>query len=957
MEPWVGRRRRVNASSLTAAAVVVLVLLVGPGLSASTPSAPQAAVAPSGAPISLLHDPTVALGSQPPPALTARTVASIDDCPSGSGSGRSCPPVEASPARAANSGTNSTPVGETGTELGALGVGHSPQGVAVDPVTNLVYVANDGGSVSILNGSSFVENVATGVTPYGAAFDPYDNLTYVTDASQNELIVFRGTSVVTTFGVQTNPLGLAVDPGTGYVYVANYGTNNLTVISGTTILWKVATGTNPYAVAYSSANGDVYVTDSGSNAVTVFNTTSSGPTRVATISVGAAPYGIAYDPVNQYLYVADNGANATSIIYGTSVIYTAGVGTAPDQVAADPINGDAYITNEASGENNVTVLSGIKVVGQVSTGDSPRGLALDPNNGVIYVANFDDNTVSQISTELEETAPEIIDHGVSVQTTDVGQSLSLIAQVLAPGSTGLAVSDHIHPTPGLGCAPSANLTADPPGDVVTLACSPTAVGIYSVYLNVTDSQRSKVWGFVVVAVDSALVIPPPSIVAYQVLGVATADVNQSVTLRAQPSGGSGIYTSFNWTGLGGAVCSALATSHPSCRFPASGGYEIQVTVVDSNFGVNESTPTPLSVYPDPVSVLPMANHSSADVTEPVTFSEAAYGGPGPFQYQWVGLEAANCVNPASASPSCTFSVTGTVNVSVIATDPTGARSVSPTLPFTIYSLPTVADPNATRLIADVGESIHFSTSATGGVGGYTYSWSGLPADCHNAATADPTCTAIAPGYLYVLPSVVDGNGGTANATTELQILVNDDPTVAAPTLSASSVAVGQGGLTISSDPVGGSGGFTYNWTGLPPGCSGHGQELHCTPSASGTYPVEVTVRDSTGFVVTSGSANLTVTPSSPLASLVSPLGLVGLGIAGALVALAVGLLLLRRRRRSAPRRSVPAPYRSPSLPIEEAPEASALFEPGADGAEGEAIGPDAGDFDELGAPGPDAPQE
>jgi YVTN family beta-propeller protein len=931
---------------------VLLAFLVAPAASAAAPSALSPVASPAGTPGLLGHGPNVGSGSRPVPALAGPARTAPSGCTGSAGSLPGCRPAGAPPTPASNSGTNSSPVGETGTELGALGVGHSPQGVAVDPETNLVYVANDGGSVSILNGSTFLENVATGVTPFAAAYDPYSGLTYVTDASQNAVFLFRGTSIVTSVGVQTTPLGLAVDPGTGYVYVANYGTNNLTVISGTTVLWKVATGTNPYAVAYSSANGDVYVTDSGSNAVTVFNTSSSGPTRVATITVGASPFGIAYDPVNQYLYVADNGANETSIIYGTSVIFTAAVGTAPDQVAADPINGDAYISNEASGENNVTVLSDLTVVGQVSTGDSPRGLALDPNNGVIYVANFDDNTVSQVSTELEETAPEIIDHGVSVETTDVGQSLSIIAQVLAPGSTGLAVTDHIHPSPGLGCAASANLTSLPPGDVVTLACSPTAVGIYSVYLNVTDSQRSKVWGFIVVAVDSELVIPPPTIVAYQVLGVATADVNQSVTLTAQPSGGSGVYTSFNWTGLGGAVCTALATSHPSCRFPSSGGYEIQVTVVDSNFGVNQSAPTPLSVYPDPVSVLPTADHTSADVTEAVTFSEAAYGGPGSFQYQWVGLEAASCADPASANPSCTFSVTGMVNVSVIVTDPTGAHSVSPALPFEVYSLPTVADPNATRSIADVGESVRFSTSASGGVGGYTFAWSGLPDGCQNLASATPSCTLIAPGYLDVLPSVIDGNGGTANATAEIQILVNDDPTVAPPTLSEASVTVGQGGLVISSDPVGGSGDFTYNWTGLPPGCAGHTQEIRCAPSASGSFPIEVTVRDSTGFVVTSGSANLTVAPLSALASLVSPVGLVGLGIAAVIVVLAVGLLVLRRRRRSAPGQLVPVRAEPLNLGPDGAPGDELAAEPGADAGETEASDPDAGGFDDLGAADP-----
>ena len=78
-----------------------------------------------------------------------------------------------------------------------INVGKSPDGVAVNPNTNMVYVAN-----------------------------AYSNMTSVIDSSTNTL--------VTTIAVGNSPSAVAVNPNTKMVYVVNYNDNTVSVIDGST---------------------------------------------------------------------------------------------------------------------------------------------------------------------------------------------------------------------------------------------------------------------------------------------------------------------------------------------------------------------------------------------------------------------------------------------------------------------------------------------------------------------------------------------------------------------------------------------------------------------------------------------------------------------------------------------------------------------------------------------------
>ncbi len=101
--------------------------------------------------------------------------------------------------------------------------------------------------------------------------------------------------------------------------------------------------------------------------------------------------------------------------------------------------------------------------------------------------------------------------------------------------------------------------------------------------------------------------------------------------------------------------------------------------------------------------------------------------------------------------------------------------------------------------------------------------------------------------------------GEVNLTSTL-LTVYADPTISTPTASPASATVDIGqSVTFTSTTAAGSGGNSYLWSGLPTGCTGGSTlTVTCTPTASGLFMVSVTLTDSSGFAVTSGTRYFTV---------------------------------------------------------------------------------------------------
>src|SRR5258708_6566762 len=142
--------------------------------------------------------------------------------------------------------------GMTNTVTATIQVGVWPSLIAVNPVTNTIYVANDyGETVSVIAGATNVvirtiPNVPRDQSLYALTVNPATNLLYGLGLDSISVIDGKTNTIATTIGIrkfdQLAPtpitLGLAVDPTSNTIYVADttYGGTyaHISVIDGRT---------------------------------------------------------------------------------------------------------------------------------------------------------------------------------------------------------------------------------------------------------------------------------------------------------------------------------------------------------------------------------------------------------------------------------------------------------------------------------------------------------------------------------------------------------------------------------------------------------------------------------------------------------------------------------------------------------------------------------------------------
>jgi DNA-binding beta-propeller fold protein YncE len=189
-------------------------------------------------------------------------------------------------------------------------VGEGPAAIAVNPVTNTVYVANNGvlylgpfgDTVSVIDGITCNGTVSTGCgkapalitvgpQPYGVAVDSKTNTIFVANTDGGDgpgtLGVIRGATcdATVTIGCTKSPPvipglgrgtnGILFDPATDAVYTANLADATVSVVSvgrarSSTTPARVAVGGFPKALALDPANHTIYVANRRSGTVSVF---------------------------------------------------------------------------------------------------------------------------------------------------------------------------------------------------------------------------------------------------------------------------------------------------------------------------------------------------------------------------------------------------------------------------------------------------------------------------------------------------------------------------------------------------------------------------------------------------------------------------------------------------------------------------------------------------------------
>ncbi|MDX2136445.1 MAG: T9SS type A sorting domain-containing protein [Saprospiraceae bacterium] len=368
----------------------------------------------------------------------------------------------------------------------------------------------------------------------------------------------------------------------------------------------------------------------------------------------------------------------------------------------------------------------------------------------------------------------------------------------------------------------------------TASITVTNAGMYSV--TVTDAAACS-------AVLSVNLSIAPTITALGNTGLVCQGTN--IVLSSNPTGGTGVYSNFSWTGPDGFASSAQNPT-PFTATPASSGtYTVEVT---DNGGCTASATVSISVSPNNAPSIAATGSSPVCAGQNISLGSTASGGSGTYsQYRWSGP---NNFTAAQRNP---FPFVSTVAASgayiVTVTDNQGCTA-SDTVTVLVNPLPTVTATGNGPLCA--GATVVLGATPAGGSGTYSsFSWTGPNGFTANVEDPAPFAGGVVNSGLYTV-TVTDNAGCSASRTVTVSITAN-------PTLTA--MAIGPtcegGNLALGSTPSGGTAPYpTFTWSG-PNGFSATTEDpapIPAIPGASGMY--NVTVIDNAGC---SATANTSIT--------------------------------------------------------------------------------------------------
>jgi hypothetical protein len=160
-------------------------------------------------------------------------------------------------------------------------------------------------------------------------------------------------------------------------------------------------------------------------------------------------------------------------------------------------------------------------------------------------------------------------------------------------------------------------------------------------------------------------------------------------------------------------------------------------------------------------------------------------------------------------------------------------------------------------VIDVGQSVTLTVSEVNGTGPFAYTFLGVPGECPGAVGSILICRPTSAGN-YTIGATVRDAAGAVQATSTQSLVVSVLPAVNL-TGSRDAIDLGQSVTFEGQTILLGSGGLTYRYAGLPPGCTSPAYPHYtCKPSASGNYSIVLTVTDIAGGMGIANAVSLDV---------------------------------------------------------------------------------------------------
>ena len=560
-------------------------------------------------------------------------------------------------------------------------------------------------------------------------------------------------------------------------------------------------------------------------------------------AVAGYTYGIPSDESSIPWYiciVTDNGDYYKSSTYTIKeTVTTLSVSVSSSQNPTDIGNSVTFTASPSNGSGGNTFqwyLNGNAVSGATASTYTTSFNSSGSDNVSVDVTDSDGGVASASITETVNPALTI---SVSSSQNPTTPSTSVTFSTSVTGGSGTYTSYSYILYDGTSTSDS-ELTS---GTASEFDYTFPSTGNFLLTYSVTDSTGSTATSSLTENVSSGLSVVITS-------SQNPTDVGAFITFNASTSGGSGGNT-YQWYLNGNAVSGANSSTYTT-SFSSAGTEEVYIIVKDSVGSSVQSSTLDETVNADPT-VSISSSQNPTDVGNSVTFTATGSSGTGSYTYQWYVNN--NAVSGATSSTySTSFSSSGSDTVYVVLTDGVDASATSSTITETVNPAPSVTI-SSSQNPTDVGNSVTFTASITGGTGSDTYTWY-VDGSTQSSTINTLTETFSAVGTYYINVTVKDSLGDSASysfketVSTVLTVTLTSSQNPTDVGNSVSFWALASQNITPSS--------YTWYVNGASVGSGNpyYPITLSGVPSGTGTYQQLITINNPADYGINSNGSNI-----------------------------------------------------------------------------------------------------